>query len=395
MTSPANSTPSTPVRRSRLLRVLAWSVGSILALVVLVLVAFSWYSTTEDFQHRVGGEVVKVLEDSTGGRVELQHLSFNLWHLAIEADGLVIHGTEAPGEMPYLSAAKISVRLRINTFLNHVSGAGSPSRIGLSYLHIDQPHIHLIIDKDGHTNQPEPKHPSTSTEPFQDSLLDLQAGDVELSNGLAVLNDRAIPFDLAARNLNAQVKYIRTSDRYGIVLDLADLRTKMATEPEVQSRLHLSAEFGRDMAALTSFNFETGNHTRLTADAQLQHFNSPQWQAEAAGGLDLHQLGLLTGVQGFTGGSVDLFLKGHSCAVTPQVAQQHPRFWQRHRQAAPSAKVLPPDPNCAAGYLLTGAMRMHTAGYRAPGVRVEGVNGGAELNVTPTELLFTALTGHE
>ena len=147
------------------------------------------------------------------------------------------------------------------------------------------------------------------------------------------------------------------------------------------------------MAALTSFNFETGNHTRLTADAQLQHFNSPQWQAEAAGGLDLHQLGLLTGVQGFTGGSVDLFLKGHSCAVTPQVAQQHPRFWQRHRQAAPSAKVLPPDPNCAAGYLLTGAMRMHNAGYRAPGVRVEGVNGGAELHVTPTELLFTALTG--
>jgi translocation and assembly module TamB len=387
----SDSANTAPVRRNRLLRVLAWSLGSIAALVVLLLVALAWYSTTEDFQHRVGGEVVRVLEDSTGGRVELQHLSFNIWHLAMEADGLVIHGTEAPGEMPYLSAAKIYVRLRINTFLNHVSGAGSPSRIGLSYLHIDQPHVHLIVDKDGHTNQPEPKHPTPSTEPFQDSLLDLQAGNVELSDGLAVLNDRAIPFELAARNLNAQVKYIRTSDRYGIVVDLADLRTKMAARPEVQSKLHLTAELGRDMAALTSFNFETANHTRLTADAQLQHFNSPQWQAEAAGGIDLHQLGLLTGVEGFTAGSVDLFLKGHSCVVTPQVAQQHPRFWQRHRQAP--AKVLPPDPNCAAGYLLAGAMKMHNAGYRAPGVRVDGVNGGAELHVTPTELLFTALTG--
>ena len=32
---------------------------------------FAWYSTTDDFNRRVGKEVVKVLEDATGGRVEL------------------------------------------------------------------------------------------------------------------------------------------------------------------------------------------------------------------------------------------------------------------------------------------------------------------------------------
>ena len=390
MSSPATPAPLHPARR--LLRILAWIFGPLAALVVLLLLAVSWYSTTDDFQRRVGGEVVSVLQDSTGGRVELQHISFSLWHLAIQVDGLVIHGTEAPSEMPYLSAAKISVRLRIHTFLTHIQGVGPQSHIGLSYLRIDQPHIHLIVDKDGHTNQPTPKHP-TSSEPLQDTLLDLQAGDVELANGLAVLNDRAIPFDLAARNLNAQVRYIRSTDRYGIDVDLADLRTKMATQPEVQSRLRLSAELGRDMAALDSLDFDTANHTHLTADAQLLHFNSPQWQAEAAGDIDLHQLGLLTGVEGFTAGSVDLFLKGHSCLVSPQVAQQHPRFWQRHRQASPAAKVLPPDPNCAAGYLLAGAMKLHDAGYRIPNVNVDHVNGGAQLHVTPTELLFTALTG--
>jgi translocation and assembly module TamB len=393
MSTPATPVPQSPARRGRLLRFLVWTFGSIAALVVLLLVGLSWYSTTDDFQHRVGGEVVSVLEDSTGGRVELHHLSFSLWHLAIEADGLVIHGTEAPREMPYLSAQKISLRLHINTFLTHIRGMGPRSRIGLSYLRIEQPHVHLIVDKDGHTNQPTPKHPSTSSEPLQDSLLDLQAGDVELADGLAVLNDRAIPFDLAARNLNAQVRYIRSTDRYGIDVDLADLRTRMATQPEVQSRLRLSAELGRDMVALDSLDFDTANRTHLTADAQLQHFNSPQWQAEAAGDIDLHQLGLLTGAEGFTAGSVDLFLKGHSCVVTPQVAQQRPRFWQRRRQAAPAAKVLPPDPNCAAGYLLAGAMKLHDAGYHIPNVNVDHVNGGAQLHVTPTELLFTALTG--
>ena len=392
MSLAANNTVSPATRRSRW-RVVAWIFGSALALVLLLLVAASWYTTTDDFQRRVGGEVVSVLEDATGGRVEVGHINFSLWRLAIEADGLVIHGTEAPGEMPYLSAAKILVRLRINTFLTHIRGVGPQSHIGLSYLHIDQPHVHLIVDKDGHSNQPVPKHHTTSSQPLQDTLLDLQAGKVELADGLAVLNDRAIPFDLAARNLNAEVHYIRSSDRYGMSLGLDDLRTKMATEPEVQSKLHLTAEMGRDMAALDSFDFDTANHTHLTADAQLEHFNSPQWQAEAAGDIDLHQLGLLTGVQGFNAGSVGLFLKGHSCNVSPQAAQQQPRprFWRR-KSAPPAPRVLPPDPRCSAGYLLAGGIKVHDAGYHIPNVNVDHVNGGAQLHVTPSELLFTAIT---
>ena len=99
-----------------------------------------------------------MLEDSTGGKVELGHISFNLWHLAIEADNLVIHGTEGPGEMPYLSAAKIFLRLRINTFLSHTVGKGPQSHVALNYLRVEEPHLHLIIDKNGNTNQPVPKH---------------------------------------------------------------------------------------------------------------------------------------------------------------------------------------------------------------------------------------------
>ena len=39
------------------------------------------------------------------------------------------------------------------------------------------------------------------------------------------------------------------------------------------------------------------------------------------------------------------------------------------------------------------AAELHDAGYRIPNVNVDHVNGGAQLHVTPTELLFTALTG--
>ncbi len=390
---PVVSSPEPAPKRRRWLRVVGWIAGSVLGLVLLLVVFISWYTTTADFQRRVGGEVVSVLEDATGGRVELQHISFNVWHLAIEADGLVIHGTEAAGELPYLSAAKILVRLHINMVLTHIRGLGPQSRISLRYLRVEQPKVHLIIDKDGKTNQPVPKHPSTSTTPVQDTLLDLQARKVELVDGLAVLNDRAIPFNMMADKLSAQVVYERKEDRYGLTVDLADLQTKMAKEPQVQSTLHMTAEVGRDMVALRSFDFASGGNSHLKASAELDHFAKPEWKASVEGSLALRQLQYLAGVDGLEAGTLELDVKGHNCEVTPQTAQARPktRFWQRGKAPA-AAKVLPPDPECTAGYLLVGNMKLRDAGYRNEYVRVYGVNGGAQLHITPRELLFTALT---
>src|SRR6202012_2533783 len=212
----ASGAPQKPVRRSRVLRVLGWIGASILILLIVLVLGLSWYTTTADFQRRVGEKVVGVLEDSTGGRVELGRISFNLWHLAIEADNLVIHGTEGPGEKPYLSAARILLRLRIHTFLSHAVGKGPQSHVALNYLRVEEPHLHLIIDKNGNTNQPVPKHPSTSTEPVQDTLLDLQASEVELANGLAVGNDRAIPFDAAKKDLDERGYFIPFNTCNGI-----------------------------------------------------------------------------------------------------------------------------------------------------------------------------------
>ncbi len=395
-----------PVRRHRLRRVLLWFLGSAFVLLFVLALGLSWYTKTADFQRRVGGQVVSILEDATGGKVDLGHISFDLWHLAIEVDGLVIHGTEPAGEMPYLSAAKIFVRIKINTFLSHTVGRGAQSHVGLRYLRVEQPHVHLIIDKDGKTNQPVPKKPSTSSEPVQNTLLDLQAGKVELADGLAILNDRAIPFDLAANQLNAEVHYIASNDRYGATIDLADLRTKMQKEPEVQSRLHLTAELGRDMAALQSFDFYTGADSHLAANVLINHFDKPEWQASSNGSLDLKQMGLLTAVAGLSG-RLDLSVNGRNCTVTPQVAQQHPGFFKREEEkhearkqareerrhpTTPDETMLPPSPECKAGYLLAGNIKGTNVGYNDANVHANGVNVGAQLHVTPTELLFTALT---
>jgi translocation and assembly module TamB len=375
---------------------MAWFFAGLVVMASLVFVAFVWYSKTNDFNRRVGKEVVKVLEDATGGRVELGKISFDLLHLAVEADGLVIHGLEGPGEAPYIAVDKILLRVQIFDFFTRVAGSELASHVRLNYLGVDHPQIHLIVDKDGKTNQPVPKHPSASNTSLTDTLLDLKAQEVALTNGVALLNNRAIPFDLAARDLDAEVHYIASDDRYGATIDLKDLRTKIAKRAEANSTLHLTAELGRDIAELKSFEFTSGNSSKLDATGSFKHFVKPEWQTTVKGTLDLKQLSVLADVDGLNAGSVDLDLNGHNCTTSPSVAQKHPPFWRRSHpnETKVPPRPLPPDPDCVAGYLLAGTAKIHKASYRNEHVRLHDIDGGATLHVTPTELLLTALTGY-
>jgi len=381
---------------TRMGRAVLWCVIGFIVLVAVLFGTFAWYSTTDDFNRRVGKEVVKVLEDATGGRVELHRISFDLRHLAVEADGLVIHGLEGPGEAPYLAADKIALRVKLFNLFSHVTGTGVASHVRLDYLSVDHPQFHLIVDKDGKTNQPEPKHPNTSKTSLTDTLLDLKAQEMVVTNGVALFNDRAIPFDMAARDLGAEVHYISSTDRYGLTVDLKDLRTKIAKQVEASSTLHLSGDLGRDAAELQQFEFTSGTNSKLEGTASIKNFAKPEWQAAVKGSVELKQVSVLADVAGLNAGTVDLDLKGHNCTTTPAVAQKHPPFWRRShpQETKKPPKPLPPDPDCVAGYLLVGTAKIHKASFRNENVRLHDVDGGATLHVTPTELLLTALTGY-
>jgi translocation and assembly module TamB len=381
---------------TRMGRAVGWTVIGVVVLVAVLFGTFAWYSTTDDFNRRVGAEVVKVLEDATGGRVELRKISFDLRHLAIEADGLVIHGLEGPGEAPYLLVDKIDLRVKLLNLFSYVSGTGVSSHVRLSYLGVEHPQFHLIVDKDGKTNQPDPKHPSTSKTPLTDTLLDLKAGEVVVTNGVALFNDHAIPFDMAARELDAEVHYLSSTDRYGMTVDMKDLRTRMAKQVEAHSTLHVVMQLGRDAVDLQQLEFTSGKSSKLEATGSLTHFAKPEWQTKIRGSVELKQVSVLANVDGLNAGSVDLDLNGHNCVTPPSVAQKRPPFWKRSHplETVKPPKPLPPDPDCVAGYLLVGTVKIHKAAYRNEYVRLHDVDGGATLHVTPTELLLTAMTGY-
>ncbi|HEX2918564.1 MAG TPA: translocation/assembly module TamB, partial [Edaphobacter sp.] len=375
---------------SRITRGTLLTLGTMVIVLCVLFGLFAWYTTTPDFEHRVEREVVSVLENATGGRVEIKRVQFHLFQLAVQADGLVIHGLEGPSEAPYLSVDKIALRLKIINLFSRVVGKGLASHISLDSLQVEHPQFHLIVDKDGHTNQPTPKHPSNSKTPLTDTLLDLRAGSVVLANGVALINDRAIPFDLAARDLQAEIHYLFHTDRYAATIDLKDLRTRLKQEPEARSSLHVEAQLGRDEFDLERLTLQTGEASQLEASANLKHFGNPEWNGTAKGTLALRQISVLTGVDGLDAGTIDLNLEGHNCLATSAAPPQSPSLWRRLRKgptpSASSKSASSVEPGCPAKFLVTGMAKLRNAAYRDIYVNIRGVDATTRIHATPTEL---------
>jgi translocation and assembly module TamB len=385
------------VKRSvaaRITRGTLWTVGGILVFLVILFGAFAWYTTTPDFERRVAAELVTVLGDATGGRVEIKRVQFNLRRLAVQADGLVIHGLEGPNEAPYLSVDKILLRIKIINLFSRVVDKGLASHVSLNYLSVERPQFHLIIDKDGHTNQPTPKHPSTSKTPVTDTLLDLRANSVEIVQGVALINDRAIPFDLAARDLEAQIHYLYHTDRYAASIDLKDLRTRLKNEVEAQSSLHLEAELGRDEFDLKGLDLHTGKASQLHATGALTHFANPEWNATATGSLELSQISVLTGVDGLKSGVVNIDLRGRNCVAATPHSERKPPLWRRlSPKSQQKTTQAPPtvEPGCPAMFLVAGSAKLRSATYRDEYVDVKDVDAETQIRMTPAELTLTQI----
>jgi len=388
--------PPAELRKPWLRRVLL-TIAGVLVVVLALIGAAAWYVSTAEFQQKVRLRVVALLEQATGGRVELQGFHFSLWRLDAVAEHLVIHGLEGPGEAPYLQADRIEIRLQILSFISQTRSAhmvndnSIASHIALNLLQVDRPQAHLIIYPDGSTNQPTPKTKSTSNKPVADTLLDLEAETVNVNNGTVLLNDRAIPFNLDARDLDATVQYQMSGDLYAIHVGLSDLRTKMKKEPTVQSRLAADVTFARHVMEIKRFEFDTGKRSQLIATGSLKDFNHPAWQVAAKGTVELKQVSAISGLDGLTGGIAELKLDGRNCSDAEIAAG---RKLGAGRAAAQKDMNTYHWGRCDEAFAITGDVRLSKAGYSDPDVRVHDVDGSAKVRATPSVLQLAEMEAY-
>ncbi len=327
-----------------------WTMGAI----ALLVGAAAWYASTTSFENRVRRAVIAELESSTGGRVELKRFGWRLTHLEFEADDLTIHGLEAPGQVPYAHVDRLFARLQILSFFR--------AKIGLNYLEGDHPVIHLIVYPDGSTNQPKPKHAATSGN-STDEIFNLAIGKTVLNDGVALLNQQAIPFNLAVNNLAAQVSYVPARDQYAGTIHAEDIAAQRGADTPVHSQLDASVEMGRNNANLVSLTLQSGplgksEKTVLRANGTLDNFANPRWQFGMKGAIDALEIRALTGAPGLDGGTAQLEANGHGTSSQ---------------------------------FVVDGNARISGGAYRAGTVDVTGITADAVAHVTQDLIAVTGI----
>ena len=324
--------------------------GVLVLLLVLVVGGLLFYASTPHFANVVRLKVITVLEDATGGRVELQSLRWNLRHLSVEVEGLTIHGLEGRGELPYAHIDRLYARAKILSFVD--------ARLGLDFLEVDRPAIHLIIYPDGRTNQPTPKAKQSNNGPAIRTIFDLQASRVEVHDGMALINQRSIPFQLAANDLGVVITYAPASGHYLGKIACSDITAQQAKAAAVRSKLDLSMEIAPDAVDFNGLHF-TSEKTRLQASGTLTHFANPRWTLSTDGTVDLAEVTALGLVDGFRGGSVDLAVKGQGSGSNQ--------------------------------YVLDGKAKVVNASYAIEYFWIDGVNATTRLHITPDEITLPDL----
>ena len=330
-----------------------WRVGGALLLLVVALIAgLLFYASSAHFSNQVRQRVVMVLEDATGGRVEINSLHWSLRHLSVEVKGLTIHGLERRGELPYAHLDRLYARVKILSFLD--------AKLGLDFMEVDRPAIHIIVYPDGSTNQPRPKVQQSSGGEAVRTIFDLQARRIEVHNGMALVNERSIPFQLAANNLGVVVTYAPPTGHYLGEISCSDITAQKGRSAVVRSRLDLSLEAAPGQVDIKTLHFNTGK-TRFQASATVTHFSRPQWKLSANGTVELTEVSTLGAVDGFRRGSVDLVLTGQGTGGDR--------------------------------YLIDGSAKVNNAGYSMEYFWIDGVNATTHLHITPDEITLPDLIG--
>jgi translocation and assembly module TamB len=242
--------------------------------------------------------VLARLETATGGRVEIATFHWHLFDLQADARGVVIHGLETPGEEPYAKVEHLRLQLS-------VLGFWSP-RILLHDLEVFRPTFHLIVYRDGSTNQPHPRKPKKQAKPAMETLFDLQAGHVAVEQGEIDYENRAAAFDFQDRfklldvdagDFSLRAAYVPATapnpESYHIEAGASHLNlfrgdARVAAQA-ARGRFEATVDLIRNAAYLRSLRLSANGHA-LEVTGSLDDFAHPRWQAKAVGELDMKLL---------------------------------------------------------------------------------------------------------
>jgi translocation and assembly module TamB len=329
----------------------------------------AWFNS-DGFRERIRARVVGELERITGGRVELQSLTWNVSQLRVEARGLTIHGLEGPAEIPYAHADRILLRLKIVSFFSR--------QIALRELVADGLTVHLIVNPNGSTNQPSPRH-GTAEGFSTEKLFDLAAGRVQINGGALILNQERMPFAFQGEQVAISMNYSRAEQGYDGTVGLSVVSARWREQSPVRGQIDAHFLLRENSGELKSLKITSGRSV-LEAAGTVRNYNHPSADLKYSVALDLPEAGKLAGMSQLRAGRADV--KGQLSWSNGQYSSQGTLALQGLEWRDPSLRVSRVD--AASPFTLTPEkIVLSRIAARALGGTVEGEAQITNWNATP------------
>jgi translocation and assembly module TamB len=181
--------------------------------------------------------LVHRLETLSGARVEIRTVSVGWFSLDATINGLVLRGKEPADTEPLLSVEQARVGLRIDSFWGR--------RVGLNDLILQQPRLHLRVEKDGTNNLPTLPR-SASKGPSLLRLINLRAHHVEIKDCWILYNNVKSLVALEGGDLQLTVDVSGSAER-PVYLGALDWRSiELARRRDIPMPANVSARFSLD-----------------------------------------------------------------------------------------------------------------------------------------------------
>ncbi|HEX4485027.1 MAG TPA: AsmA family protein, partial [Terriglobales bacterium] len=250
-------------------RMIGWIFGGVAALLAVVVVGGLLVLRSRGFHDYVLEKVIEQGSQATGGKVELRDFDFQLSTLTANVYGLKIHGTEPDPQTPLLSLDHVHLDLKLVSLLHH--------KVDLNEILVDHPVVHLISDKDGHSNIPQPKTPKDeNSKPV--NVFDLGIHHVLLSNGEVYYNQEVSPLAAELHQLRAEVQYQFLSSQYTGTISYRDGKLTMAKMKPLPHSLDVSFTASPDEIGLSSAVLQVAN-SRAELNGNVKNFGDPHVEA--------------------------------------------------------------------------------------------------------------------
>ena len=251
-------------------RIALWSLGSVAFIILLAGVSALLIARSDWLREKMRAAIVEQAEIATGGRVEIAKFQLDWTGLTADVDGIVIHGTEPPSQLPFLAVDHVTIGFRIVSLFTR--------DVRLDRLIVTHPRAHIIIDAEGGTNLPRPKVSSKTN--TANSIINLKIGHVEARNGEALTESpgsppRTWPWTVNGKNVAVQANYDPSKDRYSGDVSFAPLHLTLEGYGPLDLDLTASATMERNQVLVSNAKLKSAGSEIDLSDVRIGSFADP------------------------------------------------------------------------------------------------------------------------